>query len=181
MKKSLKSTMVSQKKPSAAASGANTGAALHQTQSTQNFTQSAIHSGAKASGVTGLLSDSSFNNVTIRSNDKYNSTLHPTKKSLGMKHRELKNIAAQDLPNASTAHPLSAKNGKEGKKGIFQGAANASSAANLNANASNYHSQRVGQQPGASKHYVNSGSMAELPSQPQTNLNSNSVYQRSAH
>ena len=75
-----------------------------------------------------MLSDTSFNNVTIRSNDKYNSTLNPTKKSLGMKHRELKNMGAQDtLPNASICHPLSAKNVKEGKKGIFQGATNMSS------------------------------------------------------
>ena len=78
-----------------------------------------MQNGAKANGVTGVLSDSSFNNVTIRSNDKYNSTLHPTKKSLGMKHhRELKNI--QDLPNAATNHPLSAKASKDAKhKGIF--------------------------------------------------------------
>ena len=135
MKKSLKSTMISQKKPSGTGSSANTGAAHSQAQ---NFTQSAIQNGAKATGVTGVLSDSSFNNVTIRSNDKYNSTLHPAKKPLGMKHRELKNIGAQDLPNASINHPLSAKNAKEGKKGIFTGATNVNSAANLNAHAGNY-------------------------------------------
>ena len=77
-----------------------------------------MQNGAKANGVTGVLSDSSFNNVTIRSNDKYNSN-HPSKKQLGMKqHRELKNI--QDLPNASTNHPLSAKASKDAKhKHIF--------------------------------------------------------------
>ena len=53
-------------------------------------------------------------------------------------NRELKNIGAQDLPNASINHPLSAKNAKEGKKGIFTGATNVNSAANLNAHAGNY-------------------------------------------
>ena len=76
-------------------------------------------------------------------------------------------------------HPLGAKNGKDGKKGIFQNSANVNSTANLNANTANYHSQNVGAKP-ASKHYL-SGSMQELPGQSQTNLNSNNVYQRSHH
>ena len=118
--------MISQKKPS-------------QQDLTQpnpsNFAQSMIQNGAKA--LTGVLSDSSFNNVTIRSNDKYNSTLNP-KKTLGAKHRELKSMG-QDMPNT---HPLSAKHSKDVKKAIFSSTQNVNSTSNLNENT--YHSQKTG-------------------------------------
>ena len=160
----MKSTMISQKKPSQ----------QDLTQPNQNFAQSMIQNGAKAGGLTGVLSDSSFNNVTIRSNDKYNSTLQP-KKTLGVKqHRELKSMG-QDLPNP---HPLSAKHSKDVKKAIFSSTQNVNSTSNLNENT--YHSQKTGQQPSASNNYLNSASMQELQATApaKTNYNSTNVYQR---
>ena len=64
-------------------------------------------------GMTGI-SDSSFNNMTIRSGDKYNSTLGPTVKrsTNGHKQRQIANLEHQVLQNA-LGHPLSAKNTAE--------------------------------------------------------------------
>jgi len=38
------------------------------------------------------ISDSSFNNMTIRSGDKYNSTLNPVKRSSAHKQRQIINL-----------------------------------------------------------------------------------------
>ena len=42
-------------------------------------------------GMTGM-SDSSFNNMTIRSGDKYNSTIGPMKRSSAHKQRQISNL-----------------------------------------------------------------------------------------
>ena len=75
-----------------------------------------------AGGITGI-SDSSFNNMTIRSGDKYNSTLGPSVKrsSNGHKQRQIANLEHQVLQNA-LGHPMSAKNAAEQQQthNIFQ-------------------------------------------------------------
>ena len=147
-------------------------------------------------GMTGI-SDSSFNNMTIRSVDKYNSNFGPVKRSTGHKQRQISNLEQQVLSNAQMqlSHPLSAKNTADKPKTIFQtsGKANTNSTQNLISN-----SYKSGSIPaGASKHYLNGGgSMIELstgttgPNVPHpsstnknhtTNLNSASVFQRSHH
>ena len=65
-------------------------------------------------GLTGM-SDSSFNNMTIRSGDKYNSTLGAVKRITGSKQRQINNLEQQVLASAQmlSAHPLSAKNTAE--------------------------------------------------------------------
>ena len=54
--------------------------------------------GLKQVGMTGI-SDSSFNNMTIRSNDKYNSTLGPVKLAQQHKPRQIQNLEQQVLQN----------------------------------------------------------------------------------
>lgn len=73
-KKSIKSTASIKK------SGAlTTHQAVNQSLVNTSQTQGNVGAGALKVGLTGM-SDSSFNNMTIRSNDKYNSTLIPVNK-----------------------------------------------------------------------------------------------------
>ena len=100
---------------------AATQSVVSQSGNNTSQTQLNVPTGTIKVGITGI-SDSSFNNMTIRSGDKYNSNLGPVKRSSGHKQRQISNLEQQVLTNAQMqlAHPLSAKNTQEKPKNIFQ-------------------------------------------------------------
>ena len=119
-KKSIKSTASMKKSGALTAHQAVTQSAVN--QSVHNTSQTQVNAqGNIKVGMTGM-SDSSFNNMTIRSGDKYNSTIGPMKRSSAHKQRQITNLEQQVLANAQMqqlAHPLSAKNTAEKTKNIF--------------------------------------------------------------